>query len=131
MTPGMKFAILILTLSTLGAAQEGLTVHAKGKQKWPATEAMKIYRSACSVVQREVGATRPVAPPVTLVLGADKNEVGPGQREIRLTRWDRDAFAQGVVMVAFEEVVLDRRDAMAKRAVNWADATVEVELAGH
>jgi hypothetical protein len=108
-----------------------LTVHAKGKQKWPAAEALKIYRSACSVVQRELGATHSVAPLLTLVLGADRNEVGFGQREIRLTKWDRNAFAQGVVMLAFEDVMLDRRMAMAKRALIWADATIEVERAGH
>ena len=131
MTPGVKFAILVLTLSTVCAAQEGLTVHAKGRQKWPAEEAQKIYRSACSVVQREFGATHSVAPPVTLVLGADRNEVGLDQREIRLTKWNRNAFAQGVVMLAFDDLMLDRSVAMAKRAVTWADATVEVERVEH
>lgn len=131
MTPGVKFTILFLTLSMSCAAQEGLTVHAKGRQKWPAEEAQKIYRSACSVVQREFGASHPVAPLVTLVLGADRNEVGLTEREIRLTRWNRNAFAQGVVMVASEDVMLDRSMVMAKRAVIWADATVEVERVDH
>jgi hypothetical protein len=131
MIPRVKIAILVLILSTLCAAQEGLTVHAKGKQKWPAAEAQKIYRSACSVVQRELGATHSVAPLFTLVLGADRNEVAFDQREIRLRKWDRNAFAQGVVMFAFEDVMLDRRMAITKRALIWADATVEVERAGH
>ena len=30
-------------------------------------------------------------------------------------------------MLAFEDVMLDRRVAMAKRAVIWVDATVDVE----
>ena len=131
MISGEKIAILVLILSTLCPAQEGLTVHAKGKQKWPAAEAQKIYRSARSVVQRELGATHSVAPLLTLVLGADRNEVAIDQREIRLTKWDRNAFAQGVVMLAFEEVMLDRRMAMAKRALIWADATIEVERDSH
>ena len=126
MIPRVKIAILVLILSTLCAAQEGLTVHAKGKQKCPAAEAQKIYRSACSVVQREFGATHTVAP-LTLVLGAERNEVAFDQREIRLTKWDRNGFAQGVVMLAFEDVTLDRRMAMVKRALIWADATIEVE----
>lgn len=106
-------------------------MHAKGKQRWPAAEAQKIYRSACSVVQREFGATHTVAPPLTLVLGAERNEVAFDQREIRLTKWEPNRFAQGVVMLAFEDVMLDRRMAMAKRALIWADATIEVERAGH
>lgn len=64
-------------------------------------------------------------------LGADKNEVEFGQQEIRLKKWDRNAFAQGVVMVAFGDLMHDRSAAMARRAVTWADATLEVERAGH
>lgn len=131
MIPRVKIAILVLMLSTLCAAQEGLTVHAKGKQKWPAAETQKIYRSACSVVQREFGATHSVVPLLTLVLGADRNEVAFDQREIRLTKWDRNGFAQGVVMLAFEDVMLDRRMAMAKRALILTDATIEVERDSH
>ena len=132
MTHTMKCAILLLSLSSLCAAQEGLTVHAKGKQKWPAAEAQKIYRSACSVVQREFGATHAVAPPVTLLLGADRNEVGFDQREIRLTKWNPYLLAQGVVILAFEDLMSsDEKISLAKRAVTWADATVEVEQSTH
>jgi hypothetical protein len=132
MIPGVKFAILLLSLSTLCTAQEGLTVHAKGKQKGPIPEAQKIYRSACSVVQREFGATHAVAPAVTLVLGADRNELAFDQREIRLTKWNPYLLAQGVVMLAFENLMSsDEKMAMAKRAVAWADATVEVERGSH
>jgi hypothetical protein len=45
-----------------------------------------------------------------------------------LTRWDRYLFAQGVVMLAFADLLTgDRKIAMTKRAVNWADSTVEIE----
>jgi hypothetical protein len=104
-----------------------LTVRSKGKQKWPAAQANKIYLSASSVVQREFGATHSVAPAITLVLGADGNVVRFDAREIRFTKWDRNVFAQGVVMLAFEDVMLDRGVAMAKRAVMWVDTTVDVE----
>lgn len=128
----MNCAILLLSLSTMCAAQDGLTVHAKGKQKWPGAEAQKIYRSACSVVQREFGASHAVAPPVTLLLGADRNEVGFDQREIRLTKWNPYLLAQGVVMLAFEDLMSsDEKISLAKRAVTWADATVEVERSSH
>lgn len=127
MTDRLRFLVVLLILTTVCLAQEGLTVQSKGKQKWPAAEANKIYLSACSVVQREFGATHSVAPTITLVLGADSNVVRFDAREIRLTKWDRNAFAQGVVMLAFEDVMLDRRVAMANRAVMWVDTTVDVE----
>jgi hypothetical protein len=63
-----------------------------------------------------------------MVLGASKNEVQfPGQ-EIRLTKWDRYAFAQGVVWLAFVDLMpSQQRLAIAKQVVNCADATVDVE----
>ena len=79
-------------------------------------------------MQQEFGRTVPLAPQVTLVLGADKNEVWFTAREIRLTQWNDHAFAQGVVWLAFEELLpSEQRLTIAKRAVNWADSTVEVE----
>lgn len=91
-------------------------------------EAQKIYLSASSVVQREFGGNRSVAPTVTLVLGADKNEVSFPDREIRLKKWDRYGFAQGVVWLAFVDLMpSQQRLTIAKRAVSWADATVDVE----
>ena len=130
-TSGIRFAVGVPSLTAACFAQEGLTVRAKGKQTWPAAEAQKIYRSACAVVQREFSANPSVAPSVTSVLGADKNEVEFGQQEIRLKKWDRNAFAQGVVMVAFGDLMPDGSAAMARRAVTWADQTLEVERAGH
>jgi hypothetical protein len=128
MTSRLSLLMVFLILATVCLAQEGLTVQNKGKQKWPAAEAQKIYLSACSVVQREFGGHPPIAPRVTLVLGAGKNGVRFQEQEIRLTKWDRYLFAQGVVMLAFEDLMpLQQRMTMAKSAVTWADATVDVE----
>jgi hypothetical protein len=128
MTKGLMFAFLVVTLATVCIAQEGLTVHRNGKQKISTAAAEKVYLSACSAVQREFGANRAVRPRVTLVLGADKNIVLPDQREIRLIKWDRFLFAQGIVIFAFDDLMTpDYRMILAKRAVSWADATVEIE----
>jgi hypothetical protein len=128
MTNRLRFLIVVLILATACLAQDGLIVQSKGKQKWPAAEAQKIYLSACSVVQREFGSNRPVAPRVTLVLGASKNEVWFQGPEIRLTKWDPYAFAQGVVWLAFLDLMpSQQRLAIAKQVVNWADTTVDVE----
>src|SRR6202035_2429952 len=91
-------------------------------------EAKHIYFSACSVVQRGLDISRPFHPQVTLVLGAEKNEIWFAGREIRLTKWDRYAFAQGVVWLAFEDLMpSQQRLTIAKRAVTWADSTVKIE----
>ena len=128
MTRGIKFAGIVLALATACSAQEGLKVQSTGNQKWPAAEAQKIYLSACSAVQREFGGNRNLAPQVTLVLGAEMNEIEIGKREIRLTKWDSNAFAQGAVWFAFEELMpLQKRLAIATRAVTSADSTVSVE----
>lgn len=128
MSTAVKLAGFVLAVATACSAQDGLSVRNRKNQDWPAAEAQKIYLSAYSVVQREFGRATPLAPQVTLVLGADKNEVWFTGREIRLTKWNRHAFAQGVVLLAFEDLMpSQQRLAIAARAVNWADSTVEVE----
>lgn len=124
----VRFTISVLVLAMACLAQEGMTVHFKRKQKWPTAEAEKIYLSACSAVQREFGSNHAVRPQVTVVLGADKDELSFDEREIRLTKWDRYAFAQGVVMLAFEDLMpVDERLIPANRAMIWADSTVDIE----
>jgi len=124
----IKFAISVLALAAACLAQEGLTVDNKHKERVSTPEAEKIYFSACSVVREEFDVKRPILPRVKLVLGASKNGVSWNEREIWLTRWDRYLFAQGVAMLAFADLLTgDRKVAMTKRAVNWSDATVEIE----
>jgi hypothetical protein len=128
MMNALKFAISILALAAVCLAQDGLTIDNKHKERVSTPEAEKIYSSVCSVVQREFDIRHPLHPQVRLVLGADKNEIWFAGREIRLTKWDRYAFAQGVVWLAFEDLMpSQQRLTIAKRAVNWADATVEIE----
>ena len=128
MSTAVKSAGCVFAFATLCSAQDGLIVRNRTNQRWPAAEAQKIYLSACAVVQREFGRTLPLAPKVTLVLGADKNEVVLAGGEIRLTKWSRNAFAQGVVWLAFEDLMpSQQRLAIATRAIDWADSTVEVE----
>lgn len=128
MSPVLKLAGFVVAFAIMCSAQDGLSVRNIKSQKWPASEAQKIYLSACSVVQREFGRASPLVPQVTLVLGADKNEVWFTGREIRLTKWNERTFAEGVVWLAFEDLMpSEQRLAIATRALNWADSTVEVE----
>lgn len=127
MTYKLMSVIAILLMASSCFAQEGLTIHARNKQKVPAAEAEKIYLSACSVIQREFGGNRVPRPQVTLIVGADAEGAYWDLREIRLIKWDPYLFAQGVVMFAFDDLMpTEERIAVAKRAVTWADSTVEV-----
>jgi len=128
MTRLLKVAVIAFTLTAACLAQEPLvTVSDKGKHKWPAEEVDKIYLSACTAVQREFGGNRTVRPRVALVLGSDKNGVNFDAGEVLLVKWDRDLFAQGVVILAFEDLMTaERRARIARRALHWTDATVEV-----
>jgi hypothetical protein len=125
----VKFAIYVVALAAASLAQDALTIDNKYKERVSTPEVEKIYSSVCSVVQREFDIRHPLHPRrVRLVLGADKNEIWFAGREIRLTRWDRYTFAQGVVWLAFEDLMpSQQRLTIARRAVNWADSTVGIE----
>jgi hypothetical protein len=106
--------------------QTGLTIHDLSNKKWQTSEALKIYFSSCAVVQREFGVGHELRPGVILVLGANKDLLDFERREIRLTKWDPYLFAQGVVVLAFEDL-LPKKEllSVAKRAVSWADSTID------
>jgi len=124
-----KLAIFVFTVA-VGAtclAQDGLVIRTNGRQGRP-SDAESVYLSACSAVEREFRISRPIRPQVTLVIGADEDRAYWGTREIRLTKWDPYLFAQGVVIFAFEDLLPDgERMAVAKRAVTWADSTVDAK----
>ena len=129
----LMLAALILTLCGPCVAQDEVTVQVKGKkQAFPAEELQRLYLSACSVVQREYGQTQAPRPRFTLILGVDKDELAFSDREIRLKTWDPFLFTQGVVLLAFEDLMpMDQRITIAKRAVGWADATVNISSLRH
>src|ERR1700733_12152966 len=128
MLTAVKFAISVLALAGAGLAQDRLTNDNRHKERLTTPEAEEIYSSAVSGVEREFDFKPPLHPQVRLVLGADKNEIWFVGREIRLTKWNPYAFAQGVVWFAFEDLMpSQQRLTIAKRAVTWADSTVEIE----
>jgi len=128
MTKASRLTVVVLVLTAGCWAQNLLTVQARGKQKWPAEEADKLYLSACSAVQREFGGSRSIRPQITLVLGANKDQAVLDSREIRLIKWNPYLFAQGVVVIAFEDLMPpEHRSAVARRAVNWAGSTIEIK----
>ena len=128
MHTAVRFAISLFAFAAACLAQDGLTIDNRHKERLSTPEAEKIYSSACSVVEREFEIKHPLHPQIRLVLGAEKNEIWFVGREIRLTQWNPYAFAQGVVWLAFEDLMpSQQRLTIAKRAVTWADSTVEIE----
>ena len=120
--------VAVLLLSIGSVAEEGLTIRNDGNQKVSGAEAGKVYLSACAAVQREFGSSRELRPQITLVLGAKKEGVDFDHREIRLAKWDQFLFAEGVVWLAFEELMPKKQLlVVAKRAVTWADSTVDLD----
>jgi hypothetical protein len=128
MLAAVKSAISVLALVGACIAQDGLAIDSKHKERVSTVEAEKIYSSACSVVEREFDIKHPLHPQVRLVLGADKNEIWSVGREIRLTKWNPYAFAQGVVWLAFEDLMPSQQSlTIAKRGVACAGSTVQIE----
>jgi hypothetical protein len=123
----IKLVCLMLLLTAGCFAQDDFVVENKHNQKWPAAEARKIYASSCAVVQQEFGANQTPKPQLTLILGADRNSVSFDTREISLTKWNPYLFAEGVVMLVLEgRLSYEQRILLTKRALNWAESTVDI-----
>ena len=128
MSGGIRSALCLLILVTSCMAQEGLTIKSRSKEKVQETEVEKVYVAASAVVRQEFHDQHLDNPVVTLVIGADKDEMLPQEREIRLVRWNPYLFAQGDVMLAFQDLLpVQRKLNMTTRAVSQADATVAVQ----
>lgn len=125
---GIRSALCIMVLGTSCIAQEGLTIQHRSKEKVQEAEVQKLYVSACAVVRQEFHDSHLNNPAVTLVVGADKDEMVSQEREIRLVRWNPYLFAQGVVMLAFQDLLpVERKVSMTTRAVSQAGASVAVQ----
>jgi hypothetical protein len=124
----VRVAMLVVAFASACCAQEAVVnVSSKGKQKWSPSEVDTVYLAACTAVQREFGDSIVLCPPVALVLGAETNAVDFDKKTILLKRWDHTLFAQGVVVLAFEDLLTPQRRMMiTNRAVNLAQATVNI-----
>ena len=124
----VRVAMLVVAFASACCAQEAVVnVSSKGKQKWSPSEVDTVYLAACTAVQREFGDSIVLRPPVALVLGAETNAVDFDKKTILLKRWDHTLFAQGVVVLAFEDLLTPQRRMMiTNRAVNLAQATVDI-----
>lgn len=101
-------------------------------------EAESLYQSACLVVRRDFPTSAGEFYPLhfTVVIGADRNEVHGNvvyskkahtEPEIWLKKWNPMVFAEGVVVLAFDQLLTeDRITELRNRAVRYSRAAVDV-----
>jgi hypothetical protein len=135
-----KAMFVLLVLSSVGLAQSSsdgsFSVHHFKNANYslkPAQmrEAENIYRNVCATVELDFHRTgSELHPRFTVVIGAEANEVHSRRTqagEIWMKKWDPIIFAQGVVLLAFDEMLT--RDVilqLAHRACRQSNATVDV-----
>ena len=97
-------------------------------------EAESLYQNACAIVQRDFHrGERELHPHFTVVIGADRDEVRAENtllhvgNEIWMRKWHPSLFAQGVVVLAFGEMLTpDGIKELGMRAMRTTNATVDV-----
>jgi hypothetical protein len=89
-------------------------------------QAEKLYQSACTIVKNDFHGAMDLHPRFTVIIGTDHNEVH-GRSEIWLKQWNPAVFTEGVVVLAFEQVLTpDTIKQLGERAVRYTDATIDV-----
>ncbi|HEX3321545.1 MAG TPA: hypothetical protein VHR84_12640 [Terriglobales bacterium] len=119
---------LLLLVAGTSFAQDTFAVRNLNKQKWPEAEAKRIYLLATQAVEREFKLTHSVHPKFTLVLGYANDQMDTTSGELRLTKWDRSLFTDGVILFSMEQVLTpDVRRELMRRTLKAADSTVSVD----
>lgn len=137
----LKIVFVLLALSFGGVAQTSsdgsFSVHHSNKANFSLSaaqmrEAESIYHSACAVVQRNFqSGTGELHPHFTVTIGADRDEVHAMRitgDEIWMKKWNPGIFAEGVVVLAFDQGLLTRDviKQLGAQAVRYSNATVDV-----
>ena len=131
----LKVMFTLLVLASAGLAQSSSdgsfsvqhSKHAKFSLS-PAQmrEAESLYQTACAVVQRDFHSTSELHPHFKVLLGAEHDLVR-AQNEIWMKKWDPMVFAEGVVVVAFYQLLTaDMIKQLGSRALRYSNAAVDV-----
>jgi len=86
-------------------------------------EAENIYQNACAVVLHDFHSSELRNPHVDVIVGTDRDLIH-GRSEIWMKKWDRDKFAQGIVLLLLLNT--DAIEQLGRRAVRYSDATINV-----
>jgi hypothetical protein len=122
-----EIGLQILVLGHLCGGQASFQVSNPKHQQWPQEEANRIYFSAARELAAEFNRSQSPSVVFTVVLGANENSVDMNAREIRLKKWDKYLYAEGVVRLTFDQMLsTEAKMRFARRAVAQAEATVDV-----
>jgi len=141
----LKLIVTLLALASASLAQSSsdksfVVMHSKqpdfSLSAAQMQEAESLYKSACEVVQREFHAgSGALHPRFTVIIGADTDEVYgvmsesknlDGAIQIRMKKWNPISFTQGVVVIAFDQMLRTALiDQLATRAVRHSGATLD------
>ena len=106
---------------------EFFTIVNHGSEKVSDIEAERVYLAACAAVEHEFSRPASIRPRLTVRLGAGQNLLHYPTREIRLTKWDKYKFADGVLELALRDMVThDDKIRLSNLAVTQAGGTVSV-----
>ena len=112
------------------ATAQSFAVRNPNNQRWPKAEAEKIYTLATRLVAQEFKPREPVHPQFTLVLGYEKDQMDVNTNELRLRKWDRRMFTEGVVLFGFEQMLpVTTKVRLVERALKESDAVLTVDQA--
>ena len=101
------------------------------QQQWPREEANRIYIAVAHSLAVEFNRPQLSAAVFTLVLGANENSVDMNARELRLKKWDKYFYAEGVFRLTFDQMLsTESKLRLAQRAVAESDATVNYRKSG-
>jgi len=97
---------------------------------WPKAEAEKIYAFATRTVEDEFRPRQAVHPQFTLVLGYEKDQLDVNSSELRLRKWDRRMFTEGVILFGFEQMLpAATKTRLVERTLKQSDSVLAVDEA--
>ena len=130
---GLKPLLIAGVVSVLFAQIAGgqsFAVRNPNNETWPKAEAEKIYKFATQLVDEEFKPRQPVRPQFTLVLGYEKDQMDLNTNELRLRKWDRRMFTEGVVLFGFEQMMpVSTKMRLVERVLKESDTVLTVDEA--
>jgi hypothetical protein len=103
------------------------TIFNPGGEKISYSEAEKVYLAACETIEKEFNRTTPIRPRLTVHLHSNENNLHYPDRDLRLSRWDKNRFAEAVVELVLHDMISpEDRQRLIKMAVAQAGATVSL-----
>lgn len=121
----LKGCFLILFLAEICLSQTPFQVSNPKHQEWPQSEALLIYDCEARNLAEQFNLPRVPRAVFTVVLGAEENSVDMNTKELRLKKWDKYLYAEGVLRLTFDQILSsESKMRLARRAVAESEATV-------